>query len=72
MEKEKQPLSNQSLEENSPSPKKKSLIWKETSVGCTLTAESCRKQPEAMCHCWNEWPFLASIPTTWMNFSVSE
>lgn len=23
-------------------------------------------------HCWNEWPFLASIPTTWMNFSVSE
>ena len=52
--------------------KKKSLIWKETSVGCTLTAESCRKQPEVMCHCWNEWPFLASIPTTWMSFSVSE
>ena len=21
-----------------------------------------------MCHCWNEWPFLASIPTTWMRF----
>lgn len=36
MEKEKQPLNNQSLEENSPSPKKKSLVWLWISIGIVL------------------------------------
>lgn len=44
------------------------LIWKEISVGCTLTAVFCRKRRVRMYPYWSgchSWEF---IRTTWMSF----